>query len=570
MKRQRTPSDRPETDPSARAYVAYFSMELGLQSKMPTYAGGLGILAGDTIRAAADLNLPVVAVSLVHRQGYFSQQLDAEGWQTETPEPWTPENLEEVPVRWSIELESQTVHLRAFRHVVEGIAGHRIDVFLLDTRLPENTERHRSLTDSLYAGDKRYRLCQEAVLGIGGVHMLEALGYTDIGSYHMNEGHSALLTLALLERAGNASDATETVRERCVFTTHTPVAAGHDQFANALVSEVLGPERARRLAATGCCLNDVLNMTHLALAHSRYVNGVAMRHGQISRGMFPGYPVASITNGVHAATWTRPPFAALFDRHIPDWRSQNENLRYAVGIPLSEVAAAHRECKADLLREVQSRCGISLPESHLTLGFARRATPYKRAALLLSDIERLRSIARTHPIQIIYAGMAHPQDHAGKLIIKKIFAHMKTLDGEVPIVYLENYDIEIAQYMCAGVDLWVNTPKKPEEASGTSGMKAALNGVPSLSVLDGWWIEGHVEGVTGWSIGDSWELEPESTSEGELLYRKLEQIGPLFFGRPEAYAKVMRHAIALNGSFFNAQRMIEQYAESAYRMTSSA
>jgi starch phosphorylase len=317
-------------------------------------------------------------------------------------------------------------------------------------------------------------------------------------------------------------------------------------------------------------MNGSLNMTHLALFFSRYVNGVAMRHGQISKGMFPGYPIASITNGVHAERWVARPFAAVYDQHILDWRQQNENLRYAVGIWLHEIQNAHRECKRTLLREIAERTGQEWSEAAFTIGFARRATPYKRAEMLLWDLDRLRGIARATPLQIVYAGKAHPHDGAGKEIIAHIVAKARALGNTLPLVYLEDYDIALAQKLCSGVDLWLNTPQKPEEASGTSGMKAALNGVPSLSVLDGFWIEGHVEGVTGWSIGETWEPEADPNAEAGMLYDKLENIAKLFFGHPDGYAKVRRHAIALNGSFFNAQRMIEQYAESAYRLRPGA
>jgi starch phosphorylase len=280
--------------------------------------------------------------------------------------------------------------------------------------------------------------------------------------------------------------------------------------------------------------------------------------------------VASITNGVHAATWTAPPFRALFDRSIPDWSLQNDNLRYAVCLPLHEIEAAHRQCKAALIEEVERRTGARLAEEVLTLGFARRATPYKRAGLLLSDLDHLRAIARKGPLQIVYAGKAHPRDEAGKEIIRSIIAAAGQLGAELPVVYLEDYDMRLGALMTAGVDVWVNTPHKPHEASGTSGMKAALNGVPSLSVLDGWWIEGHVEGVTGWSVGNGWNGEAEIDLERASLHRKLEHIVELFYGHPEKFRRIMRHCISLNGSFFNAERMLQQYAQSAYRLRSRA
>ncbi len=566
--------------PGRSAYpraIAYFSMEVGFDPTVPTYAGGLGVLAGDTLRSAADLDVPMVGVTLLHRKGYFHQHLDTSGGQSEAPDVWTPEaTLEPVPARVAVTIEGREVQVRAWRSLVRGITGYTVPVYFLDTALPENSPWDQTLTDYLYGGDAHYRLCQEVVLGFGGVALLDALGYSIGLSYHMNEGHSALLTLALLERQTEdrglhtVTEAdVEAVRRHCVFTTHTPVPAGHDQFPLELVSRVLGPKRTEALEATGCPINGTLNMTYLAVLFARYINGVAMRHGEISHGMFPHYPINAITNGVHATTWTTQPFQKLYDQRIPEWRYDNLYLRYAVGIPLHEIQQAHAEAKRQLFEEVEKRTGVHLNLSVMTLGFARRATPYKRADLLLSDLDRLKGIARRiGPLQVIYGGKAHPRDEAGKAIIRHIYEAAAKLGDAIRVVYLDNYDMALAQLLCAGVDLWVNTPMRPLEASGTSGMKAALNGVPSFSVLDGWWIEGHVEGVTGWAIGDGQEPSGDSSGEIASLYQKLELvILPLFYGRPNAYAEVMRAAIALNGAFFNSQRMLSQYLRNAYFST---
>jgi starch phosphorylase len=554
--------------------VAYFSMEIGLAPAIPTYSGGLGVLAGDTLRSAADLGVPMVGVTLLHRKGYFRQHLDASGNQTESQDLWHPEDfLQPMELKTYITIESRQVQVRAWRYEIQGLTGHRVPVYLLDTAMPENTRWDQTLTDHLYGGDNHYRLCQEVVLGMGGIAILSALGLTDRVIYHMNEGHSALLTLSLLEsqapeREGSVPTEAEVeaVRRQCVFTTHTPVPAGHDQFPWELVRQVLGQKRAALLEATGCCIQDNLNMTYLALRLARYINGVAMRHGEISLGMFPGYPINAITNGVHAVTWTSPPFAELFDRHIPEWRRDNFYLRYAIGFGLEEIAEAHGHAKRALLAEVERQSGVRLPEHPLTIGFARRATTYKRPDLMFSDLERLKAMAqRVGSIQVIYGGKAHPRDEGGKEMIRRVFQAARTLGEAVKIVYLENYDMALGKILCAGVDLWLNTPLRPQEASGTSGMKAALNGVPSLSILDGWWVEGHVEHVTGWAIGeDSANLE-EHSQDAASLYDKLEQvILPLYYGKPEAYARVRRSTIALNGSFFNTQRMMSQYVANAY------
>jgi glycogen phosphorylase len=554
--------------------VAYFSMEIALDLAIPTYAGGLGVLAGDSLRSAADLGVAMLGVTLVHRKGYFEQTLDAAGNQSESAEPWSPEQkLEPMAPVVELRLEGRPVLVRAWRFRVGGAGGSHVPVYLLDTDVPENSPWDRTLTDHLYGGDDHYRLCQEVVLGIGGIEMLHALGHEPIQSYHMNEGHSALLTLALLRRQlagaplGTASEQDiEAVRGKCIFTTHTPVPAGHDQFPRDLVDRVLGRGDAAVLDVTHCCPGEVLNMTFLALRFSRYVNGVAMQHGAISQGMFPDYPVNAITNGVHAVAWTAPPFRELYDRHIAGWRRDNLYLRYAVGIAVEEIREAHRQAKRALFEHVKQAAGVQLDAEVMTIGFARRATAYKRADLLFSDLERLKRISRNAgPLQVIYSGKAHPRDEGGKAAIRRVFEAAAALKHSVEVVYLEDYGIGWAQLLCGGVDLWLNTPQRPQEASGTSGMKAALNGVPSFSVLDGWWIEGHIEGVTGWSIGNGDEPAGDATAEIASLYDKLERvILPLYYGHPLAYGGVMRSAIALNGAFFNTQRMLSQYVANAY------
>lgn len=548
-------------------------MEIALGPGIPTYAGGLGVLAGDTLRSAADLGVPMVGVTLLHRSGYFRQHLDADGVQTETPVEWSPEeHLEPTSTTVSVEIEGHPVQVRPWRFTVRGLNGHTVPVYLLDTALPENRPEDQALSDQLYGGDRRHRLRQEAVLGIAGVAVLEALGH-DVRVYHMNEGHSALLTTALLQRIVRprslsevSEDDVEAVRRQCVFTTHTPVAAGHDQFPVDAAREVLGSEVVDALTRTGSLINGTLNMTYLALRCSRYVNGVSMKHGEISLGMFPGYPIYAITNGVHVRTWTSPPFAQLFDRWIEGWRYDNNYLRYAINIPLREILRTHRRAKLGLIDSVRERAGIELREDVFTLGFARRATAYKRADLVLRDPSRLKRIAQqVGPIQVIYGGKAHPRDESGKGMIRRVFEAARQLGESVRLVYLEDYDMELARLLVAGVDLWLNTPRKPQEASGTSGMKAALNGVPSLSVLDGWWIEGHIEGVTGWSIPHGRHGPEDESGEVNAMYDKLERvIVPLYYGQPPGYAEMMRSAIALNGAFFNTQRMLTQYLRNAY------
>lgn len=561
--------------------VAYFTMEIGLENDVPTYSGGLGILAGDTVTSAADLNVPMVVVTLLYRKGYFVQSVDAEGRQHESPVGWRVEEfLQREPAEVSVFAEGRSIRITAWRYDVKGIGGGVVPVYFLDTDHPENAADDRMLTDHLYGGDAHYRFLQEIVLGIGGVRMLRALGYSSIAKFHMNEGHSSFLTLELLTecmaeagRTEIVSEDIEKVRRMCVFTTHTPVPAGHDQFPSDMVDLTLSHHPA--FAVENLCRHDgMVNMTYLALNLSRYINGVAQKHGEVSREMFPTYKVNAITNGVHAGRWVSKPFAELFDQHIPGWRADNFNLRYALSISLDEIWERHMEAKRTLLAHIRHRKNVELQPDVLTLGFARRMTGYKRPGLIFFDIDRLKTIAETRGrIQIVYAGKSHPRDEPGKEIIKNIFQARDYLKGAVEIVFIENYNMELGALITAGVDVWLNTPKPPLEASGTSGMKAALNGVPSFSVLDGWWIEGCVEGITGWSIGSDnrgFDEAMSRSNDSNSLYEKLESvILPLYYNDRMAFTQVMRQAIALNGSFFNTQRMVQEYVLEAYFLNGS-
>ena len=545
-------------------------MEIAIHPSMPTYSGGLGVLAGDTLRSAADLGVPVVAFTLLHRKGYFQQHLDRSGTQTEDVQPWNPADFcTEEPARITVSIEDRVVTVRAWRYNLEGRFGHVVPIYLLDTDLDGNSGWDRGLTDHLYGGDTNYRLQQEIVLGMGGVRMAHALG-VHVNVYHMNEGHAALLTLGLLEsqlgggplNAFTESDI-EQVRHKCVFTTHTPVAAGHDRFSTEQSIRILGGDRTARLEKLGCFRDGLLNMTLLALRFSRYVNGVALQHGRVSRKMFPEYEIQSITNGVHAATWVSAPVQQMFDEEVPEWRRDNLFLRNLIDMPEQKILAAHAHAKEQLLAEVASRTGLVLNPRVLTLGFARRAATYKRADLLFTDPERLQQIAaQAGGLQILYAGKAHPQDEPGKALIRRVVEDgAKYSNDSLRIVYLENYAWDLGAMLTAGVDVWVNTPRRPYEASGTSGMKAALNGVPSLSILDGWWIEGCIEGVTGWAIEDG----ADDAEEAQALYRKLESaVVPLYRESPEKWGRLMRTTVTFNGSYFNTDRMVRQYTRNAY------
>jgi len=556
-----------------RRRIAYFSMEVAADPRMPTYSGGLGILAGDTLKSCADLKIPLVAVSLLYSKGYFDQKLDEWGNQQEFPVAWEPSRFVRLlPITVRVPIENRSVVVRAWQYDITGHTGYSVPLILLDTNVDENAPPDQELTAFLYGGDERYRLAQEIILGMGGVRMLRALGYNQLERFHMNEGHASLLVLELLrERRGQGAEEWDFhgVRSRCVFTTHTPVPAGHDQFSYDLVKGVLGEtipvEVVQMLGG-----KNRLNMTLLALNLSRYVNGVAKRHGEVSQEMFPGYSIDSITNGVHSFTWTCDSFKKLYDRHIAGWVNDPFSLRYTVSIPKREIWDAHVEAKGRLIDEVHRRTGVSLKPDMLTIGFARRATLYKRADLVFSDPGQLMEIASTvGPIQFVFAGKSHPKDDPGKDLIRRVFHFARQLKDQIPIAYLENYDMELGKLLTSGVDLWLNTPLRPLEASGTSGMKAAHNGVPSFSTLDGWWIEGHIEGVTGWSIGpgpqDLHRQDAANEQDARELYHKLRKvIAPMFYRDRDRWIDIMRQAIAFNASFFNTHRMVQQYAANAY------
>jgi starch phosphorylase len=551
-------------------------MEIGLRAEIPTYSGGLGILAGDFIKSAADMNVPLVAVSLIYHKGYFDQSLDASGRQTEKPVVWHPaDHLRRMETRVSVTIEGRTVWIGAWRLVSRGIGGFEVPVYFLDTDLPENDPGDRTFTRDLYGGDPRYRLCQEVILGVGGIRMLRALGHQNIDVYHMNEGHSSLLTLELVEeareiRGGDRIEPSdlEAVRRRTAFTTHTPIPAGHDRFHLGLAQAVLGDHPVFKIR-NDFIADGHLDMTRLAIHLSGYVNGVAKKHREVTRAMFQDPRIESITNGVHSVTWTSEPFRKLFDAYLPEWRLDNFLLRHTLSIPKSEIWRAHQEAKRELIDYINARTPRPFDPEVFTIGFARRVTAYKRADLIFTDPDRLRRIFHAAgPFQIVLAGKAHPQDHEGKAMIERLFQAIQVLGDRIRIVYLPNYGMETAQRIIAGVDLWLNTPQSPLEASGTSGMKAAHNGVPNLSTLDGWWIEGCIEGLTGWAIAP--ETGPLASGDDHsqdflYLYDKLERtIIPMFYRNREAYLDVMRNSIALNASFFNAQRMVQEYVLSAY------
>lgn len=551
--------------------IAYFSMEIALRNAIPTYAGGLGVLAGDVLRSAADMDLPMIGVTLVSSGGYFRQHIDADGRQHEIETGWNPEEhgAVQVDAAVAVNIERRRVWIGAWLYVICSRMAGCEPVLLLDTDLPVNHAVDRGITRCLYGGDSRYRLKQEVVLGIGGVRMLSALGI-HIRRYHMNEGHSALLALELLRETASAPSVVHrgetehdphAVRRLTNFTTHTPIEAGHDRFSYDDVHAVLGDDvnldLLRQHAGYEC-----LDMTRLAFSLSGFVNGVAKSHAHVSHEMYPDVDVHAITNGVHAFTWTCEPFVRLYDRFLPRWCCEPEALIRADQIPDAEIVASHREQKHALLARLNG-AGAAFDPERLIIGFARRMTEYKRPALLFTDIDRLLEIASRFPLQLIFAGKAHPHDEPGKELIATLLALRNRIEGRIPMAFVPDYDMDTGLLLVSGVDVWLNTPRPPLEASGTSGMKAALNGVPSLSILDGWWAEGWIEGVTGWAIGSTGDHN--DSADATALYDKLAgAVLPAFYDDRARWVSVMKGAISRNGSMFNSHRMVRRYAAEVY------
>jgi len=543
--------------------IAYFSAEIGILTSLPTYSGGLGILSGDHIKGAADAGLPLCAVTLLYKQGYYRQRVDEEGNQTETYPMFDPDpTLKKLPVRFALPLRGRNVLIEAWEYRYTGLTGHEIPIFLLDTDVDENVEEDRIITLRLYSGGKNHRLLQEAILGFGGIRLLRALGITDIETYHMNEGHCSFITLQLLKEFGGSQ---EEVRKRCIFTTHTPNAAGHDHFSLERCYQLLGSLIPKNLELPSIVKNDRLHMTELGLYFSRAANGVSKLHNQVAQDMFPDFRIGHVTNGVYHVGWIGKPFRELFDNRFPGWRENPELLLNIDTISDKELELAHRSLKQDLLGYANSQTQKALSVDLLTLGFARRAAKYKRATLIFHDLERLISLGQGK-LQIIFAGKAHPNDEEGKAILRDIVKNANRLFGKVKVAFLENYNIWLGRKIIAGVDVWLNTPIRPNEASGTSGMKASLNGIPNLSTLDGWWPEAVKNGVNGWTIGDP--DNPDNNQDANDLYTVLEQnVIPTYYDYRQQWISMMREAIK-TGVQFTAYRMIRDYLDRYYWLCS--
>jgi glycogen phosphorylase len=561
--------------------VAYFSAEFGIHECLPLYSGGLGVLAGDHLKSASDLNLPLVGVGLVYRRGYFHQKIDSDGMQREEYPPLHPmesgfrlaADRTGRPARVSVPLNSREVHARVWRTDVG-----RVPLYLLDTDLDENNAEDRFITSHLYGGDREMRIRQEIVLGIGGLRALRALGYDRLETFHLNEGHAAFLALEAISECRQPDEPLERSRARAagrvVFTTHTPVPAGHDVFPPDLVCHYLGGYAHHQLRCSEFELLQLggsevhgqpFSMTELALSVARAANGVSARHGEVSRAMFPGRPIDSITNGVHHLTWTAQPTRQLYDHFLPGWRDDPRRLSDS-HLPEGELRRSHQINKVRMVERLNALQPEHLDPELLTIGFARRFATYKRADLLFHDADRLAQIGGGR-IQLIVAGKAHPQDEAGKHLIQAVIR----LGAASPVtaVFIPDYDLALGKLLVAGVDVWLNNPRRPMEASGTSGMKASLNGVPNLSVLDGWWIEGY-DGTNGWAIGPDiaplGDPEEEDARDAESLYMLLsERVIPEFYDSPGQWAQRMKRAVA-SSARFTTHRMVGEYARRLYRL----
>ena len=549
----------PKTKKSLR--VAYFTMEIALEKDIPTYAGGLGVLAADLMRSAADLEIAACCVTICWQHGYMKQEIKLDGSQQYEDIAWHPrKHMKRLPKTVAVKIEGREVTVGGWMYSLKDVP-----VFFLDTNLEENRPEDREITNHLYGGDGAMRLKQELVLGIGGVRMLRALGYNEVGTYHMNEGHAAFLTLELLKEREYKD---ENVRKSCVFTTHTPVAAGHDYFEYDLVHRIAGdmiPWHIKKIAG-----EDRLGMTQLAMHLSRYTCGVSKVHGEISRRMFPGAAIDSITNGIHHPMWVSPEMAKLFDVHIKGWRENPELLeKHCRDLPDNELWEAHKAAKTRLITEVNKHTVTPFDTETLTIASARRIVSYKRPELLYENLERLKEVCHGH-VQIIHAGNAHPADRFAQEVIQRMIERAQHLKDFIRIVYLPNYNPDLAKLLVQGADVWLNTPMRLHEASGTSGMKACLNGVLNLSTLDGWWIEGYErDPEAGWRIGP---LAPAHDSsehrkiDAEDLYTELQyQIIPEYeYEEHKRWIRRMKRAIGLVG-YFNTHRAVEEYLERAWK-----
>ena len=538
--------------------VGYFTAEIGLWSDLSTYSGGLGVLAGDHVKSAADAEIPLVGVTLLYREGYSRQHLDSDGIQSETYPVLDPsEFLELTDITIQLPLDNQTIYARVWCANVVGQTGHKVPVYFLDTTHELNSQYHQEIGQRLYGGNDDTRIRQEYLLGVGGVQLFDYL-QIELNGIHLNEGHCTFAMLELLSRGWSRQQLTE----KSLFTTHTPVPAGHDRFEWSLVKEIMGdklPDDAQELVrnAGDSEGGNRCSMSHLAVALSTSVNAVSILNAEVAQTMFSEKKIIPITNGVHHPTWTSSTMTKLFDEHLPEWKANPNRLKEAQKIPTEALKQARNENRKHLRDLVRNETGVEFEEHRLTIGFARRFATYKRANLVFHDLEKLREIGAGR-IQFVFSGKAHPKDDGGKQLIRDIFASAKTVEEEIPVAFLENYSMATGLAMTSGVDIWLNNPIRPLEASGTSGMKAAMNGVPNCSILDGWWPEACKHGINGWAIGNA-EDDRNDPRDAENIYSTLQNdVLPSWERKDETWANIMRESIASSAGF-TGRRMIEDY-----------
>jgi len=549
--------------------IAYFVMELGLEDNMPIYSGGLGTLAGDTLYSYADMDIPAVCVTLLYKRGYNLQKITPHGMQLDFDALWDYKKyLRKLDVEVEVLFGDKKQKVACWEYWVRSKADVRI--LFLDADVEGNDPEIRKLNSKLYFDDGIYRLRQEILLGIGGYRVLKALGYP-IHVYHMNESHSAFLVVELLREFKSSDE----VRKRCVFTTHTPVPAGHDKFPVDMVKEEL--KAYDIIDWEKEAVEGYINLSVLASRYSGKVNAVSQRHMYVTQGIFPELTgsLEYVTNGVYHKRWIHPELQEVFNEYIPGWDEKPILLQRVYDIPSELLLKTHNKIKSELINLINKQTDASFSDDVFTVGIARRVTPYKRNDLILRDIDRLIHIGeRVGEIQIVFAGKAHPKDGMGKDMIKRIFEAMRIIRERtktVKVTFLENYGIDMAKLLIAGCDVWLNNPKRPYEACGTSGMKAGMNGVLNFSTWDGWWLEGGVEGVNGWGIGPrpSWQDMSESLDEEDLedLYGKLAHIIlPTYYKHKDEWVRLMKNSIATIGPYFNTHRMVSDYISKVYKI----
>ncbi len=535
--------------------VAYLSMEIALENDIKTYAGGLGILAGDFLRSAARKNFPIVAVTLISRQGYFKQKISSAGDQIEQIDrDYDFSKLKKLPNEVSINIGHDTVRIGVWKYLI-GNSRFGVPVFLLDTDISGNKAIYKKLTAKLYGGGLEDRLRQEMILGFGAVKMLAELGYKNIDTYHLNEGHGAFAAIELFNnlKEGADEEKVKKVKEKCVFTTHTPIKTIYDEFPLEMILKNQ-PDFPCRLSTL--VNNSQVSTLEMGLYFSRYTNGVSLAHRKLLNNIFPDINFKAITNGVDSLFWTAPEFKKIYDKYLAGWQEDYKLLKMAGGIPDGEIWGAHQKAKRRLLKYIQENYKIDWQDNILTICFARRFTEYKQPLFILSDIERLLEMTgEGEKIQLIFAGKAHLRDLNGQSMIKSL-NQIKKKYKKLKLVFLENYDLNLARLLVAGSDVWLNNPLPPQEACGTSGMKAAHNGVMQISTLDGWWPEGFKSGKTGWAIDDVNDLY-------EILKK---EVLPFYYEQPEIWQKMMKDTIMINAAYFNSDRMLEQYIDEAYSL----